>query len=180
PHPLTTADADAGPGQAALLRLEAVRQRLAAHARSGAHAGLTGADPRTGERWDAGQVWAHLAEFPAYWVGQFQRLGAAGASGGAEPPPFGRTAADPGRIAAIERDRAVDPAALHARVDDGIRAAETWLGALPSAGWALTGRHPTLGVMVLPAMVQRFLVDHLEEHAAQLDDLARPPDPAGA
>jgi hypothetical protein len=155
----------------ALSRLEAARQRLATHAASGAHAGLTGADPQTGERWDAGQVWAHLAEFPAYWLDQFKRLLAARADGAHEPIPFGRTAADPTRILAIERDRNEHPRALHGRVDRGIADAEAFIRGLPATAWDAAGLHPRLGAMRLPAMVERFWVTHLEEHADQLDEL---------
>ncbi len=165
----------ASPDQAsaALAHLEAVRRRLADHAASGAHAGLTGADPQTGERWEAGQVWAHLAEFPAYWLDQFKRVLAARASGTPEPIPFGRTAADTTRIAAIERDRHADPKALHARVDGEIADAEAFIRGLPAEAWSATGLHPRIGPMDLPAMVQRFWVTHLEEHADQLDELVR-------
>ena len=161
------------PGPAAIARLEAARRRLAAHAASGAHAGLTGADPVSGERWEAGQVWAHLAEFPAYWLDQFRTLLARRAAGAAEPIPFGRTAADPSRAAAIERDRHDDPRALHARVERDVAAVEAFLRGLPADAWAATGQHPRLGTMTLPAAVERFWVGHLEEHADQLDDLAR-------
>ena len=154
-----------------LARLEVVRVRLAAHATSGAHAGLTGADPQTGERWDAGQVWAHLAEFPVYWLDQFKRLLAARAHGVAEPIPFGRTAADPTRILAIERDRHEHPRALHGRVDRGIAQAEAFIKGLPDTAWAVAGLHPRLGAMRLAAMIDRFWVAHLEEHADQLDEL---------
>lgn len=156
---------------AAIARMEAVRVRLAAHAASGAHAGLTGADPQTGERWEAGQVWAHLAEFPAYWLDQFKRLLAAREDGVAEPIPFGRTAADPTRILAIEQDRHDHPRALHGRVDQGITAAEAFIRGLPDTAWDAAGLHPRLGAMRLPAMVDRFWVTHLEEHADQLDEL---------
>ena len=36
--------------------------------------GLTDPDPATGERWDAGQVWAHIAEFVPYWIAQAERV----------------------------------------------------------------------------------------------------------
>lgn len=165
---------------AAIARMEAVRVRLAAHAASGAHAGLTGADPQTGERWEAGQVWAHLAEFPAYWLDQFKRLLAARADGVAEPIPFGRTAADPTRILAIEQDRHDHPRALHGRVDQGITAAEAFVRGLPDTAWDAAGLHPRLGAMRLPAMVDRFWVTHLEEHADQLDELLGAPLAPGA
>lgn len=160
------------PAPAAIARLETARHRLATHAASGAHAGLTGADPQTGERWEAGQVWAHVAEFPAYWLDQFQTLLSKRAAGAQEPIPFGRTSADPSRAAAIERDRHEDPQALHLRVERDLAAAEAFLRGLPAEAWSATGLHPRLGPLRLPEAVERFWVAHLEEHATQLDDLA--------
>src|SRR5437867_11988221 len=93
--------------EAYLDRLAAVQRRLAEHAARPLPTGLTDPDPGASERWEAGQVWAHLAEFPGYWLTEFRRVLDAH-SAGAEPLPFGRTKTDPGRIAAIERDRRTD------------------------------------------------------------------------
>jgi hypothetical protein len=153
-------------------RLDAVEARLAAHAEA-ARPGLTRADEGTGERWEAGQVWAHLAEFPAYWVGQIRAILAARAGGEPEPIPFGRTRADSGRAAAIEARRRDDPPALLRDVRAGIAAAATLCRSLSSEDWQASGAHPTLGAIAVSAIVERFLVDHLEEHAAQLDELAQ-------
>src|SRR3984893_13850500 len=95
---------------AVLRRLDAVRERLGALAtRDAPHGALTAPDPPTGERWEAGQVWAHLAEFIPYWMGEATQVIADGLGA---PAPFGRTKADAGRLAAIERDRARDRALL--------------------------------------------------------------------
>src|SRR3972149_6448272 len=91
-------------------RLDVIEARLAAHTDS-ERPGLTRADEGTGERWGAAQVWAHLAEFPAYWVGQIRAILAARAGGEPEPIPFGRTKADPGRAAASEAGRRARPPA---------------------------------------------------------------------
>ena len=96
----------------ALARLRAVQARLDEHAAAGPPPGLTEPDPGGTERWEAGQVWAHLAEFPAYWLGQIQHILERRSAGDPEPVPFGRTKTDLGRIAAIERDRNEDPEAL--------------------------------------------------------------------
>jgi hypothetical protein len=152
-----------------LRRLQDVAHRFRDHASAaGAHAGLTGADPRTGERWDAGQVWAHTAEFPGYWLGQIDTVLAAWRG---TPVPFGRVKSDPFRVAAIERDRGLDPALLHQRVQDAIADVVAALGALPETAWEAVGVHSTLGEMDLERIVEEFLVGHLEEHAAQLDEL---------
>jgi hypothetical protein len=153
----------------ALDRLRAVQRRLDDHAAAGPPPGLTEPDPGGTERWEAGQVWAHLAEFPAYWLGQIQHILERRAAGDAEPIPFGRVKTDPGRIAAIERDRHEDPVALLGRVRDGIAATVSQLEALPADAWQARGLHPTRGEMTPAEILDRFIVNHLEEHADQLD-----------
>jgi alpha-L-fucosidase len=153
-----------------LQRLDAVEQRLQQHAQTGAADGLTDPDPPTGERWEWGQVWAHLAEFLPYWLAQAQEL--IGAYQG-EPVPFGRTKSDPDRVAAIARDRNQKVARLWERARDGIGETRTFLRQLPDGAWAVRGLHSTLGVMQLAAIVDEFMVGHLEQHADQLDGLAR-------
>ncbi|MDQ1423144.1 MAG: histidinol-phosphate aminotransferase, partial [Acidimicrobiaceae bacterium] len=71
-------------------RLDAAIDRLAAHAVAPG-AGQTDPDPPTGERWDAGQVFAHVGEIGGYWQGQWNAVIDAGAVG---PVPFGRTKRD--------------------------------------------------------------------------------------
>ena len=149
-------------------RLDAVEQRLSALAPA-APGALTGADPKTGERWDAGQVWAHTAEFPSYWLAQLDLVTREWQG---EPVPFGRVKSDPGRLAAIERDRRLDPAALQVRVHGGLTAVRERLASLPPSAWDAVGVHSTLGVMPLERIVEEFLVGHFEEHAEQLESLA--------
>jgi threonine dehydratase len=156
---------------AALARLGAVRRRLSEHAARPLPPGLTDPDPGASERWEAGQVWAHLAEFPGYWHEQVRKLVDARPAGDAEPIPFGRTKTDPGRIAAIERERRTDPGELLRRVTAQIEEVSTTLTGLPDDAWGIRGVHPSLGEMGLPEVVERFLVGHLEEHADQLDGL---------
>lgn len=150
-------------------RLRAVQNRLAKHVAAGVPSGLTDPVPGEEERWEAGQVWAHMAEFPAYWLGEIRSVLRRKAAGEAEPIPFGRTRADPRRNAAIERDRHTDPAALLARVTDEVDDAARELAQLPDPALGAVGLHPTLGPMTLPQILERFLVGHLEEHADQLD-----------
>ena len=152
-------------------RLAAVEQRLEIHAARPAPAGLTDPDPDGDERWEAGQVWAHLAEFAAYWLDEIERVIGAASAGQREPIPFGRTKADAARRAAIERDRRVAPERLLQRIREAIDRAEGALvDHLPPA-WETLGIHPTLGEMPAREIFSRFVVDHLEEHAAQLDAL---------
>jgi hypothetical protein len=131
--------------------------------------GLTEPDPGGEERWDAARVWAHLAEFPGYWVGEAQRVLAAPAG---QPAPFGRTAEDPGRIAGIERDRLLPPDELWQRVRAGIEEARAFAAGLSTADRERLGEHPRRGPVTVAFALDQFVANHLEEHATQLEGLA--------
>jgi hypothetical protein len=153
-----------------LARLDAVERRLAAAAAAQPPPGsLTGADAETGEQWERGQVWAHLSEFIPYWVaeaGPVLRVQASDAR-----VPFGRTKRDPERIGAIERNRHQPVALLWDDTRNDIEALRAFLTTIGPDQWATTGVHPTLGPMTVDALVERFLVGHLEEHADQLEGM---------
>ena len=153
-----------------ITRLSEAERRLAEHASRPLPPGLSEPDPGGEERWEAGQVWAHLAEFPGYWLGQVQRVVSLPTN---EPVPFGRVRTDPTRVDAIERDRHTDPAALLERVRSSLATVSDTARSLPDEAWTLRGAHPTLGVMTVRRIVERFIVEHLEEHATQLDRLDR-------
>ena len=157
--------------EALIARMADVERRLAEHAAGPIPAGLSEPDPGGEERWEAGQVWAHLAEFPSYWMNQIRAILAKRDSGVPEPIPFGRVKTDPGRVGAIERDRHESPAALMRRVRDSLAWVGEELRAMPDDAWEARGRHPTLGEMTVRPIAERFIVTHLEEHADQLDSL---------
>ncbi|HYA00859.1 MAG TPA: hypothetical protein VEK76_10980 [Candidatus Binatia bacterium] len=148
-------------------RLSAVEGRLRDLARRRLE-GRTEPDPGTGERWDAGQVWAHLGEFIPYWIAQAERVLAAAS---ASPVPFGRTKANPERIEAIERDRNRGTTALWHDVREDLNDLRAFLASVSDRAWRVRGLHPTLGVMPISQIVDRFLIGHLEEHATQLENL---------
>jgi hypothetical protein len=154
-----------------LHRLDAVEARLAAVAGKEPQPGaLTDADPSSGERWDRGQVWAHLAEFIPYWIEQTRPVLRGQASG--EPIPFGRTKSDPERIGAIERDRHEAVSTLWASTREDIGLLRTFLSGLAPEQWLDVGLHPTRGPMPVSKINEEFLVGHLEEHADQLEGLS--------
>lgn len=155
-----------------LRRLDAVEARLAALASHEPQPGaLSDADPGTGERWDRGQVWAHLAEFIPYWIGQTRPILGGHASG--EAVPFGRTKSDPERIGAIERDRHEAVSTLWASTREDIALLRTFLSGLLPDQWLDVGRHPTRGPMPFSDIAEEFLVGHLEQHADQLEGLSQ-------
>ena len=153
-------------------RVDAVAERLERLAREPTLGGLTEPDAPSGERWDWGQVWAHVAEFPEYWLDQIEQALAAPDS--SDPVPFGRTKADPGRIAAIERDRATPPTDLMARIEPQLaRLRVAVIGFTPEQWSSRRFAHPTLGELELSRIMEDFLVGHLEAHAGQLEGLVR-------
>jgi threonine dehydratase len=154
-----------------LARLERVERRLAEHAAQPVPSGLTDPDPGGEERWEAGQVWAHLAEFPAYWLGQLRAVVSGGGTSGGGAVSFGRVKTDAGRLAAIERERHTAPQDLLRRVAADLREVRAAVEQLPPEAWQRRGIHPTLGEMPASRIVERFIVEHLEEHADQLDGL---------
>jgi hypothetical protein len=151
-----------------LERIDAAHARLEELARKPS-VGLTEPEPETGERWEAGQVWAHIAEFSGYWVTQLRSILASSAA----TPPFGRTVTDPTRLGAIDQGLREPAAALIRRALDGIVATRSYLAGLSDAEWSRSGRHAVRGVMRIAQIVERFVAGHLEEHANQLESLAK-------
>jgi alkanesulfonate monooxygenase SsuD/methylene tetrahydromethanopterin reductase-like flavin-dependent oxidoreductase (luciferase family) len=154
-----------------LARMNAAEGRLAIFAED-PPPGLTDPDPATGEQWDVGQAWAHVAEFVPYWQGEIEHV-LAGAARGEDPVPFGRTSADPGRVGAIEAGRHEPPAEQMARLAGSLTALRAYLGTLSEEEWNARGTHARLGEMTVARIMERFIVGHLEEHAEQLEKLAQ-------
>jgi hypothetical protein len=146
-----------------LPRLDAVRARLRTLAARDLH-GLTSADPATGEQWEAGQVWAHLAEFGHYWLGELHEV-LAGAT------EFGRVKTDPVRVAAIEAGRHLPVATHVAIVERALDDLRACLVAMTDDDWKKVSHHQTLGDMTIDDQMQHFHVGHYEEHADQLESL---------
>jgi hypothetical protein len=149
-------------------QLQAIGRRLAAYAAREVPAGLTEPDPGSDERWEAAEVWAHMAEFVSYWHEQIEAV--VGAYDG-EPVPFGRTKTDPGRIAAIEVGRREPVEELAGRAQQAISDLDQRIAAFGGVEWNAVGRHETRGEMDIEAIVERFVVSHLDEHLTQLEQL---------
>lgn len=159
-----------GPAEAFLERLEVVHAHLQSLSTAEPPAGsLTEADEPSGERWEWGQVWAHTAEFPAYWMARLRDVFANPAS--EDPLPFGRTKADPDRIGAIERDRGEPAGRLMVRLRADLDDLRDMLAETTARDWERTVDHSTLGVLDMPRVFEEFLVGHLEAHARQLEGL---------
>lgn len=120
--------------------------------------------------WGPPEVLAHVTEMLPFWLGEIERV----LDGDPEPVPFGRVASDTLRIGVIERDRTLPLRELLARLDVGV---ERYLARLPELDPSETGRrglHPTLGELTVAAMLERFVVGHLEDHIRQLRSILEP------
>ena len=152
-----------------LSRLERVEARLTRHAaHAGGMRGLTEADAASGERWEVGQVFAHLAEFGGYWVAEAERVVRTYQG---QPISFGRVKTDPQRVGAIERHRGEELATLLGRCRSDIGETRDFIRALSVEAWDARGAHSTRGVMDMGDLLEEFVVGHYEEHCAQLDRL---------
>ena len=149
-------------------RFDLVEQRLTEHAQGPTPTELTDPDEGGTERWEAAQVWAHMAEFVAYWQAQLEKV-VDNYSG--TPVPFGRMKDDVGRIGGIEEGRHTPIAGLMEQVHDEISVVRGYLPTLSDEQWQSVGLHPRRGEMKPAQMVEVFMLDHLEEHADQLDGL---------
>lgn len=118
--------------------------------------------------WGPREVLAHVEEMLPFWLGEMERV----IDGdGAAAMPFGRIADDPIRIGTIERDRSLPLRVLFARIDAGLRAWAERLPTLTPNERARVGVHPRLGEMPAPAILERFVLGHAEDHVAQLNDI---------
>jgi hypothetical protein len=124
-----------------------------------------GAEPESA--WGPKEVLAHVAEMLGYWLGEIDRILAAPAT----PIPFGRVSTDSTRIARIGEDRSLPAGQLFDRIAAGIDGVVERLGQLEGHLTRRRGIHVRLGEMTIPAIVERFVVGHLEEHVAQLNAL---------
>lgn len=126
--------------------------------------------PNEGE-WGVREVLAHLGEMVPYWTDEAARI----LAGPTEPAPFGREATDAVRVAIIGRDRSLPASVLFDRIADEVGLTERRLQRMSDDDLVRHGVHPRRGPMSVGDLFDRFVADHLAEHAAQLRDiLARP------
>jgi hypothetical protein len=155
-----------------LARLEEAEVRLARLASAPKPGGRSDPDPDSDERWDAGQVWAHLAEFPAYWLAQAERIIEAPPD---QPARIGRATSAPERVEPIEAGRERPVAESWAMCRLGIERVRAFALGASETDWAREGEHVVRGPLSAGYVLEAFVGGHLLEHAAQLERLAREP-----
>lgn len=163
---------DAAPGEQRARRIESLVEQLLER---------VGGDPAeqwyaapTADDWTVMQSLAHVAELLPYWTRQAQDV----AARSEHDQPFGRTHDDPARIAAVEAHAHDRPEHVTPRIRAALVETAVALRAIPAPGWARTGRHARRGEMSVEQIVDQFLIEHMEEHLAQVDTILRSPGPA--
>ena len=118
--------------------------------------------------WGPPEVLAHVAEMIPYWQGEMERILAGTGDG---PVPFGRVATDPNRLGILERDRSLPPGELYDRIEHALERFGRRLSTLTAADDARIGVHPKRGEMTIPQIADAFVVNHLADHAVQLEGI---------
>ena len=119
--------------------------------------------------WGPHEVLAHVDEMLRFWLGEVERIVAAEPATG--PVPFGRVADDPLRIGIIGRDRRLPLGELLDRVAADGRRVAARMRELTTTEAERTGEHQTRGPFTVSALLERFVVVHIEEHVSQLNEI---------
>lgn len=128
---------------------------------------LYGPEPEAS--WGPPELLAHVEEYLPYWLGEIERVVAAGDT--PTPVPFGRVATDPLRIGVIGRDRMLPLRELFARIESDAPRVAARLRELTEAEASRRGTHPARGEMSVRDMLEPFLVGHSEGHVTQLREI---------
>jgi hypothetical protein len=148
-------------------RLDAAYERIKSTPSTGP--GVYGApDPKTGERWNAGNVLGHVAEMLPFWVDQMNGVLAGKSEIGRGEEGYAR------RKEGIEAGTVLSEADLRKRLDAGVAAARELLDGMPSEVLERRITYRSLAgdrEDAVAAVLDDLIVSHLEAHASQLAEL---------
>ena len=118
-------------------------------------------EPQPGE-WPVMSTLAHVEELLPYWAHEAAQVATAPGK------PLGRTHEDPRRIGAITEHGHDSLEAMVPRIRAALAECVTVLRGIPADAWSRTGQHARRGPMSVADVIDDFLVQHAEEHAAQI------------
>ena len=163
-----TAPAKSSSGEVQANRLERVYEEVAKLLREPGVASRLRTPPG-GSEWSAMQTLGHVSEMIPYWLKHCQTLIAATGT----PPTFGRTAGSQERLAGVAHGASADPDALLRRLHEEVRAAARVIRQLSAAERGKRGISTEYGEMTVAQAIEAFIVDHAEEHLAQVQTALR-------
>jgi uncharacterized damage-inducible protein DinB len=119
-------------------------------------------EPAAGE-WPVMSTLAHVVEVMPYWAHQAVEV----AGRQQNDLPFGRTHDDPDRIAAVDQHGGDSLDSMLPRLRQSLDECVRTLRSIPADRWTRTAHHANRGEMSIEAIVDSFLVNHVQEHLAQ-------------
>jgi uncharacterized damage-inducible protein DinB len=125
--------------------------------------------PPGSSEWSAMQALGHMTEMIPYWLSHCRTLIAATGA----PPTFGRTAGSPERLAGVAHGANADPDALLRQLRESVRTAASVIRQLSEAERGKRGISTERGDMTVAQVIESFIVDHAEEHLAQVQGTLR-------
>ncbi len=126
----------------------------------------TAPDPETGEQWDLAHLLGHVSEMLEYWLVEVLRVLAHGPD-----EPFGRLKRSPERLIRIDQSSRLTVPELRQEIDLRAAASIDLCRILTPAQLNKRGDHPKRGSMTVEAIITEFGIEHLKEHAVQLQSL---------
>jgi hypothetical protein len=115
------------------------------------------------------QTLGHMTEMIPYWLNHCWTLIAATGT----PPAFGRTPGSPERLAGVAHGASADPDALLRQLHEAVRAAASEIRQLSTTERGKRGISTEGGEMTVAQVIESFIVDHAEEHLAQVQGALR-------
>ncbi len=165
---MTTYAITSGSGEAQAKRLERVYEEVAKLLQEPGVAARLRTPPDRNE-WSAMQTLGHMTEMIPYWLSHCRTLIAATGS----PPAFGRIPGSPERLAGVAHGASADPHALLSQLHEAARAAASEIRQLSTTERGKRGISSERGEMTVAQVIESFVVDHAEEHLAQVQSALR-------
>jgi uncharacterized damage-inducible protein DinB len=150
-------------GEAQAQRLERVYEEVAKLLREPGVASRLRTPPGENE-WSGMQTLGHMTEMIPYWLNHCRTLIATTET----PPTFGRSHGSPERLAGVAHGASADPDALLRQLREEVWAAASVIRQLSIAERGKRGISTERGEMTVAEVVESFIVDHAEEHLAQV------------
>jgi uncharacterized damage-inducible protein DinB len=155
-------------GEIQAKRLEQVSDEVAKLLRDPKVASRLRTSPGENE-WSAMQTLGHMTEMIPYWLHHCRVL----IESTGDAPTFGRAPGSSERLDGVARGAVAQPDEMLARLQAEVRRAAATIRALSAAERSKRGINPERGEVSVAYVIESFIVDHAEEHLAQVKGTLR-------